>query len=157
MFITCEMCGCAFDCDAAGRPLDTLAQTHLWAECPECGAPANLPAIPDRPIVCNLTPHEVVVMDRAGETVICRFPPSGTVARCTSQREVIGSINNIPINRTTFGAVSGLPDPEPGVYYIVSALVAQALPEREDLLIPDDTVRDEAGRIIGCRAFARVR
>lgn len=39
---------------------------------------------------------------------------------------------------------------------IVSRLVAEACPERDDLVVPDDTVRDDAGRIIGCRALARV-
>lgn len=35
-------------------------------------------------------------------------------------------------------------------------LVAQAVPEREDVFIIDDAVRDEQGRIIGCRALVHI-
>ena len=64
---------------------------------------------------------------------------------------------SIKINSTSFGEVDGLPEPQEGTIFIVSALVAQALKGvRNDLVIPDDTVRDEQGRIIGCRALARV-
>jgi len=51
--------------------------------------------------------------------------------------------------------VENLPDPPEGVYYIVSLAVAQAA-RRPDLLVPDDMVRDEQGRILGCRRFAVV-
>lgn len=153
MTLTCSVCGAQFDADAANRPIEETAATLLWTTCPECGSPVDLPD-PDQIRIINLTPHTVTVL--RGDTAI-EYPPSGAVARCATQRTVIGSLNGIPINQTEFGEVSGLPEPAPGVYYIVSALVAQALPQRDDLLIPDDVVRDEAGRIIGCRAFARVR
>ena len=51
---------------------------------------------------------------------------------------------------------SNLPDYEEGVYYIVSALVANAYPERKDLLMVNETIRDDDGRIIGCKSFAVV-
>lgn len=41
-------------------------------------------------------------------------------------------------------------DDSPGV------LVAEALPERGDLLFPVDLVRDDGGQIIGCRALGQV-
>lgn len=64
---------------------------------------------------------------------------------------------SIKVNSTSFGEVEGLPEPQEGTIFIVSALVAQALRGvRDDLVIPDDTVRDEQGRIIGCKSFARV-
>lgn len=102
----------------------------------------------------NLTPHTLNIIRDGDEDII--IPPSGNVARCAVNRRQIGTIDGVPINATEFGAVHGLPDPAPGTYYIVSALVAQACPHRVDLLITDDAVRDESGRIIGCRAFARV-
>ncbi len=110
-------------------------------------------------ILVNLTPHAINIVDADGSALLT-VAPSGTVARCATAREVVGSIvmDNaaISVNRTVFGAVQGVPDPAPDAYYIVSSLVAQALPDRQDLLIPDDTVRDAEGRIIGCRALARV-
>ena len=62
----------------------------------------------------------------------------------------------VPVNQTRFGEVSDLPDPQPDTIYIVSALVAQAVPDRQDVFIVDDSVRDEQGRIIGARALAHV-
>jgi len=44
---------------------------------------------------------------------------------------------------------------EPDVYYIVSQLVKSALPDRDDLLVPAEVVRDETGRIVGCRSLGR--
>jgi len=58
------------------------------------------------------------------------------------------------VNRTQFGSVSDLPDPQTDTIYVVSALVAQAVPDRPDVFIVDDAVRDEQGRIIGARALA---
>lgn len=62
----------------------------------------------------------------------------------------------IPINKTEFGEVEGLPLPQPYTYYVVSMLVAQAMKDRQDILIVDNTVRDEKGRITGAIAFARL-
>ena len=47
-----------------------------------------------------------------------------------------------------------LPDIKVNTFYIVSAMVANKFPTRSDLLIVNDTVRDENGRIIGCESFA---
>jgi len=104
--------------------------------------------------VINLTPHNINVVGEDGQ-VVQTFPASGDLARCQVSREQVGEINGIPVNRTVFGDVTGLPEQQEGVVYVVSALVAQAA-GRDDVLIPDDTVRDEEGRIIGCRGFARV-
>jgi hypothetical protein len=131
----------------------------------------------------NLTPDAITIYAPEGDAIIATIPPSGTVARAATDREPMGSIDiggqTVPINRTAFGAVEGLPryklhcgaeacrldaarsgrpcDHAPR--YIVSAVVAQAVAERtarDDILIPDDAVRDGEGRVIGCRAFARV-
>jgi hypothetical protein len=64
----------------------------------------------------------------------------------------------IPVERTTrTPELTGIPHtPAEGVFYIVSRTVAEAFPHRRDLLIPSRTIRDQQGRVIGCRAFARV-
>ena len=88
------------------------------------------------------------------------IPPSGQVARCTVDRVEVDTVTvdgiTIPVNQTRFWAVSDLPDPQPGTIYVVSALVTQAVPDRADVYIVDDAVRDEQGRIIGARALAHV-
>lgn len=101
----------------------------------------------------NLTPHEIRIIREDQEVVI---QPSGTIARCQVEQRVIGSVNGIPVYKASYGQVENLPDPQEGVIYIVSALVAQAVPNRKDVLIPFDSVRDQNGKIVGCKALAHV-
>lgn len=102
----------------------------------------------------NLTPHAIVIVGNPAATIA----PSGTVARCSVKREKVADINyngaQIPVNKTVFGDVEGLPEPKDNTFYIVSSIVAAACPYRNDLLITDDAVRDDNGNIIGCRALA---
>lgn len=102
--------------------------------------------------ILNATPHAVTLMNSENQ-VLRVFEPSGICPRCSVSRQVIGDINGIPVNKSIFGEVVGLPEYEEGTIYIVSRVVAEAS-RREDLYVVDDAVRDEAGRIIGCRALA---
>lgn len=97
------------------------------------------------PRFVNLTPHAVVVV--GGPTL----PPSGSVARCASASVPAGEHGGVALSRVTFGAVEGLPDPEAGVVFVVSALVRAAVPGRSDVASPGDLVRDAAGAVVGCR------
>ena len=105
--------------------------------------------------IVNLTPHEIAVYDAAGESVLQVIPSSG-MARAAQTREPLDKINGIPVSKTGYGAVTGLPDQQDGVVYIVSVLTAQAAPDRKDLYIVDDLVRDDTGRILGCKALAQI-
>ena len=109
--------------------------------------------------VVNLTPHEVRYYKEGGEVV--RFAPSGVVPRCDEmgehvwpyrQTKVLGGVLTRIVR---YGSVDNLPDAVEGRYLIVSALIKAALPGRPDLISPIVLVRDEAGRVIGCKAFAR--
>lgn len=62
-------------------------------------------------------------------------------------------IDGVKITTTQFGEPEGLPDFEEGVFYITSQLVKSALPQRSDLLVPAEVVRDENGNIIGCKSL----
>ncbi|MEV2911066.1 hypothetical protein ABNF65_21255 [Paenibacillus larvae] len=101
----------------------------------------------------NLTPHAVHIMPLGPEGPVRTIPSSGEV-RVATEREDVAYLSGIPINRTYFGKVEGLPKKQKGTMYIVSSITAQAAPDRRDLLVPDDPVRDEEGRVIGCRALA---
>lgn len=108
----------------------------------------------------NLTTHEIVIFPARGTTALT-IPPSGIVARLSTRREQVNSITAdggflIPINRTVFGDISGLPESEEGTLYIASALLAQAVLTRgrKDVVMVDDTIRNDAGQIVGCRALA---
>lgn len=106
----------------------------------------------------NLTSHAVSILDEANNPALVL--PSAGVARAASTRTCVGTVDteriSIPVNATSFGEVVGLPDQQPGIGYVVSALTAQAAKGRDDVFVTDDAVRDAEGRIIGCRALARV-
>lgn len=104
----------------------------------------------------NLTTHPVEVYTGRGLVTI---PPSTRVARCKLRREAIGEIKigdaRIPVTQNAVVAIHGLPDPRPGVYYIVSLMVASACPHRDDLLVPDAPLKDGERRTVACRSFFR--
>lgn len=108
--------------------------------------------------IVNLTPHTINFVGQ-DNSIIASIPSSG-VARATQRREIVDTIAidgiTLPIARCTYGDVQDLPEPEADTIYIVSAITAQAVPERQDVFIVDDSVRDESGRIIGVRGLAHV-
>lgn len=110
--------------------------------------------------IVNLTPHALNLMPEGPDGPTVTIPPSGIVARCTVDRVQVDTVTvdgiSIPVNQTQFGTVTGLPDPQPDTIFVVSALVAQAVPDRQDVFIVDDAVRDDQGRIIGAKALARM-
>ena len=104
--------------------------------------------------ILNLTPHTITLV-LADETK--EIQPYGTIARVSTQTVIEGYIDNlIPITKTVFGEVENLPEPEEGTIYIVSSLVAQRCSHRKDVFIPNESVRDEQGRIIGCKSLGRI-
>lgn len=104
--------------------------------------------------IINLTPHAINVVVN-GQT---RTFPSEGVARATQTSTQVGSLEGIPVFRMEYGAPVDLPDPEEGVYYVVSAITATAARESgritSDLLLTANLVRDEAGRVVGCGGFS---
>ena len=120
--------------------------------------------------IVNLTPHNVCIYDakaveEAGGFVTpdllpeCIFLSEGC-ARAAMTTEPAGEVDGIPLVKNTYGEPQDLPDYEPGVAYIVSALTAQAAVrsgrDTRDLYIPAQLVRNEAGAVVGCCAFAIV-
>lgn len=106
--------------------------------------------------VVNLTPHVVAVRPEAGGGG--DVAPSGAVARVSTVRRRIGEVRLgavvVPVVHEQGGDVIHLPPPEAGTVLIVSRAVASAVPHRRDLLVPTELVRDEAGAVVACRAFA---
>lgn len=109
-------------------------------------------------MLINLTQHTITFLGPSGEKV--ELPPSGAVARASLQRgqvaEVIFGGLTIPVYKVLPAGQAIIPPAVPGVHYVVSRLVAEVCSDRDDLLVPDDLVRDEEGRVLGCRALARV-
>ncbi|MBB6119756.1 hypothetical protein [Nocardiopsis algeriensis] len=108
--------------------------------------------------VRNLTPHVVTVVDEDAR-VIRSWPSAAEPARVEAVRIPVGHLDDatcagrVPLvaeRRTR----ANLPEPQEGVWLIVSSVVGSAHPERSDLLVPTDLVRDCRGVVTGCRSFA---
>lgn len=96
-------------------------------------------------------------MMRDGETITIH--PTTPPARVATTKVVVGDIDGFPVNSTTFGDVVDMPKPAKDTVFVVSMLVATALKaagRTDDIVIVDDAVRDEQGRIIGAKAFGKV-
>lgn len=108
----------------------------------------------------NLTPHDIVVC--IPDTTEFVLPKSDNPARVESIPEVTGHIrpdqtpdHRIPIHEVRYGGIQNLPPRAFATYYVVSRMVKDRIPEREDCVVPADLLRDAKGNIIGCMAFAR--
>ena len=108
--------------------------------------------------IVNLTPHEVKIVD-GGNNVVAVFPSDG-VARVSQYDVLVDEINSIPVVKTEFGEVLDLPEPAEDTVFIVSCITVEVARARglntDDLLITSGAVRDDQGRIVGCRALARL-
>ena len=108
----------------------------------------------------NHTPHPVTLVLADGSTA--ELAPSPPTPRCVVRRVPDGRAETarglVPLTRTDLtGTVTDEPPDTPGVLRIVARGVVEALPDRGDLVFPDDLVRDEHGRVVACRALGRVR
>jgi len=105
----------------------------------------------------NLTPHEVMVFHSDGERYI--IPPSGQIARARSEFIPDEPVSIFDSVRCEYGRVTGLPESEEGIIFIVSGLVLNVLAgSRPDCVAPDtgpSAVRDEQGNIVGVRRFLK--
>lgn len=104
----------------------------------------------------NLTPHAIFIVDEDGNALTV-FESEG-IARAEQKDEPAGELNGIPLVKSAFGEPIDLPEPAADTYLIVSLATANAAKATgrttKDLLLTSGVVRDEQGRIIGCKAFA---
>ncbi len=127
----------------------------------------------------NLTWHDInIVSQKAdGTRSVTKTIPSDGIARVFFETKKNGTIDGVDIFSTTFGETQGLPASSNTCtgchhetdapfcdyckcdsysnFFIVSKIVAEANPHRDDLLIVSETVRDGA-TIIGCKWLARL-
>lgn len=108
--------------------------------------------------IINLTPHPITI----GSLTLQPAGPPARAGEWVDAAEPIALDDGtaIPTSWVTYTRLEDLPDQEPGVYYVVSLVVAQAAAATHrttaDLLTPGEQVRDAQGRIIGCKSLARV-
>ena len=116
----------------------------------------------------NCTPHVVCIKG-------VEFPPSGSVAIARTYRAAIRSLDIegidalVDVNEVEYLDLIGLPDPVEYMnsagfrvarnFYLVSSIAAQAAKAEgrtEDILVVDETIRDDSGRIVGAKSLAQV-
>ena len=124
-------------------------------------------------MIINCTPHDVAIygvtscMLQDGRPYIREkgeeyleplrvYPAAKEPARAIYVRRTAGAVDGTLIFRRFPEEIVNLPEPKPGTYYIVPKMLAQACPEREDLIFPGTVVRNESGYVVGCIDFSRV-
>lgn len=107
--------------------------------------------------IVNLTGNDITIIGNYRQ-IVTTIPRSGRVATIRYEREVVRMVNGkiplvcIPDEMISIG---GVPDPEPGVLYVASSIIASHL-KRPDVVSPDTApggVVKENGRLIGVRGF----
>lgn len=107
-------------------------------------------------MIINLTPHDVnIYIDEDTMLVLpkCEYP-----ARCTTSNVYLGEIDGVPIYHVVYEDVINLPDPMLGTIYVVSAIVAQAVKNRDDVFAPDTgatALRNSNGQIHAVRGLLK--
>jgi hypothetical protein len=108
----------------------------------------------------NLTPHSVTVISDDGATTM--WLPCHEPARVGEKRIPLGVVAEdgaeLRVNRKSWDRdnATNIPPKKPGKLYIVSTVIAEAFPERDDFLVPDEIERDSSGEIVGCHALAQM-
>ncbi len=118
--------------------------------------------------VINATPHAIVICSNEGVTqdpktkqftaetveVLHSLPPSGIIPRVAMSSIDAEPLLGIPVQLIQYGEIEGLPDSTPGVYYVVSGLVAASAVKanRTDCLAPGALVRNanNPSEVLGC-------
>lgn len=102
-------------------------------------------------MVINKTPHPIHILEKGTKRIVNSYPKTDGMIRLKMETKTMGMLaDGTPLTKTVFGDPEGLPEYKEGTFYIVSQLVKTALPERQDLLVPAEVVRDQQGNIIGC-------
>lgn len=131
--------------------------------------------------IVNATPHSLILLveDEAGDIAgtvgfgrgraaqfrqVVELAPSGLVPRAATTKVALSPVEvdgvRIPVDRTAYGEVENLPEPDGETTYVVSLLTARAAAvggrTTDDLLVVGEAVRDTDGKIIGCTGFGRI-
>jgi hypothetical protein len=109
----------------------------------------------EKPVLVNLTPHDVVIRQNKEDIII---PRSGVVARVKETEIYTETVDGVQVTDIRYDKTLNLPEPEENTYYIVSVVVAYANKDRNDLVFPDglNAYRDERGQIVAVPGLRRI-
>jgi hypothetical protein len=94
----------------------------------------------------NLIGHDITISGYG------TLPKCDNPCKVETKQRVLGKVAGIPIAETHFEKIVNLPEPEDGVYYIVSRITMDFMPfDREDVFCVDTgptAIRDENGQVV---------
>lgn len=100
----------------------------------------------------NLTGHDLH-LPHLGLTL----PAESSAAKTTQVQKLVGVIEGIPLYDIEYTNIAGLPEPQEGTLYIVSAVTLNAVrtlyPERLDCVATAKPIKDHNGNTVGCGAL----
>ena len=116
----------------------------------------------------NYTPHVVTLIV---DGVRVDFPSEGIIRAKQEDTKVDEIVTDLDLGNSSAGFIipvlpsrffepEGVPELEDDTIYIVSSLAFQSLKAHgynmKYFVVPAGTIRDEHGRIVGCKGFARI-
>lgn len=102
--------------------------------------------------IVNLLGYNVSYYNFNGDVEV--FPAGkGLPMKLNGTITVVGSENGINVIKFAYPPAEaiGIPKSEKNTFYIVSQSICQAYPDRKDLVYPSNFVKNEAGKIVGCK------
>jgi hypothetical protein len=105
-------------------------------------------------MLVNLTGHAVTLFRPDGSRYTLPAGPF-TVRLAEEVGRPLGEIAGVPVLERGLGEGLNIPPAVAGLFYIVPFLVAVQYLERDDLLVPDNLVR-ENGKVVGARRLVRL-
>lgn len=105
----------------------------------------------DGEYLVNLCPHAVDFMVDGEKVTV---PPSGQIARCAQTTNRTGRVfAGLPVSRSEYGKVTGLPKPFKGIGYVVSMAVKSRVHDRTDVFQLSETIRNDSGQVAGAASL----
>lgn len=103
--------------------------------------------------VFNKTGKAIIIVDSMNE-IAKVMPPDGTPVELSTITRKIGNILGLPLVRKDIRGVKGLPSFRKNTYFIVNDEVKKAFPNRTDLIIVGDVVKNVMGITLGVQSFS---
>jgi hypothetical protein len=96
----------------------------------------------------NLTPHNLNLLRQDGTYLDIPKTKSGVIARVIATTELVEVVEGVALSSTTYGEVTGLPEPDGESIYVVSGLVKgrPGVDERGDVVSPGRLIRGDDGQ-----------
>jgi hypothetical protein len=106
-------------------------------------------------MIVNCTKQDISIITNDG--IQHTIPTSGIIPWVEIEKEIVAQVEVsqgvvLPVYRERLVMVKNIPEREDGVWYIVSAKIADYMPERDDFIIPN-LLKDAGGRALGITSF----